>query len=565
MITLLTQARAGDIEPVLGRMLLLARDGRGRKGDGSGLPSVRSLKRWLRESRPKAKRSPKVPSWGAAFLACYQQPQKPSVKEAYDQAIDQNALGDSPPSIHQVRRFLDTIGAVTRETGRLGAHELKNILPFVRRDFSALEPNDIWSGDGHTFDAEVQHPLHGRPFRPEITTFICIATRRITAWSVGLAESSWAVADALRWGMERNGIPAMLYVDNGSGYRNAMMADEATGLMGRVGTTIVHALPYNSQAKGVIERSHQTLWVRAAKLLPSYMGQAMDREARLAQFKLTRKAIKHGGVMPLMPWDLFVEFCQSVIDAYNAHGHRSLKGLSPDAVLTNFQARGWAPELLEPTELETLFRPRVSRTVSRGELLVMNNRYFSRELTEFNGVEVHVAYDIHDPAKVWVYALDGRLICEAECDGNKRHYYPVPVVEQARQKRAQGRLNRVDVKREEILAELHGTPALTVAPASQVVIAGKVINPAAAIAERVMAREITDLPADMPRIAPAPQPAPRRSRSEMSSEEVYAEWLEIGRRLQAEEAVSEQDRNFHRRWPESSQGKVWFKRHANGA
>lgn len=51
-----------------------------------------------------------------------------------------------------------------------------------------------------------------------------------------LAESSLAVADALRNAVEANGIPALIYVDNGSGYKNAFMQDEATGLVGRIGS-----------------------------------------------------------------------------------------------------------------------------------------------------------------------------------------------------------------------------------------------------------------------------------------------------------------------------------------
>jgi putative transposase len=567
MVTLLTQARAGQIEPVLGRMLRLARDERGRKGDGSGLPAVRTLKRWLKDATPKAKSQPKVPPWGSAFLAYYQRPQKPSVDAAYRLACKEKAFGSESPSIHQVRRFLDMLGTVTRETGRLGNHELKNLKPFIRRDFSQLEPNDIWSGDGHTFDAEVQHPLHGRPFRPEITTFIDIATRRLVAWSVGLAESSWAVADALRWGVEHNGIPAMIYVDNGSGYRNAFMNDKATGLIGRIQATMVHSLPYNSQAKGVIERSHQTLWVQAAKELPSYMGHAMDREARLEQFKLTRKALKHGGTMPLIPWDLFIEFCQQIIEEYNARVHRSLKRLSPDLAWANFKAKGWTPVFLQPEELDTLFRPRTERITERGELKVMTNIYFSSLLKEFTGNPVHVAYDIHDPSKVWVYLPDGRFLCTADINGNSKHYYPVAVVEQARQKRAQGRLNRVDVKRDEILAELHGAPALAAAASETIVIGGRVINPAEAIAAREavsVMQEVTAeaLPPSIPRIQPA---APARSRSDMSLAEVAAEWETVGQRLQDEAPVSEQDRNFYQRWPQSSQGRVWFKRQGNGA
>ena len=476
MTALLHNAHTGLLDPVTINMLRLARDRRGRAGDG--YPSIRTLKRWLAAAdlAPKQRHQDMaVPAWARAFLSVYQQPQKPTVESAYRQFCAAVPAA-SRPSIHQVRRFIARLGTVTRERGRMGDRELKNIQPFVRRDFSHLEPNDVWSADGHTFDAEVQHPFHGRPFRPEITTFVDIGTRRAVGWSVDLAESSMAVADALRSGVERYGVPALIYVDNGSGYRNAFMQDDATGLVGRIGATMTHSLPYNSQARGVIERLHQTLWVDGSKLLPSYMGAAMDREARLQQFKLTRKALKAGGVMPLMPWDLFVAWCEQRIAEYNARGHRSLKNVSPDLAWKAFEARGWTAHTIDAEQLATLFRPRVTRTLARAEIRLFNNLYFARELEEFHGLEAHIAYDIHDASRIWVYLPDGRLVCEAEVNGNRKHYFPVPVIEQARQKRAEGRLARVDAKRDEILEELNGGPALAAPKGGQIVIGGRVIE-----------------------------------------------------------------------------------------
>ncbi|WP_081333577.1 hypothetical protein [Burkholderia territorii] len=52
--------------------------------------------------------------------------------------------------------------------------------------------------DTRTFDAEIQQPMHGRPFRPEMTAIVDIATRRAVDFSIGLAESAIAVIDALR-------------------------------------------------------------------------------------------------------------------------------------------------------------------------------------------------------------------------------------------------------------------------------------------------------------------------------------------------------------------------------
>lgn len=562
MHTLLNNARTGLLDGVTTNMLRLSRDARGRSGDG--FPSIRTLKRWLAAAdlAPKQRHQDMtIPPWAKAFLAIYQQPQKPAVADAYDQFC-RTAPVEGRPSIHQVRRFLDKLGAVTRERGRMGPRELKNIQPFVRRDFSMLEPNDVWTADGHTFDAEVQHPFHGRPFRPEITVFADIATRRAVGWSVDLAESSMAVADALRNAVENNGIPALIYVDNGSGYKNAFMQDEATGLVGRIGSTMTHSLPYNSQARGVIERLHQTLWVAGAKQLPSYMGAAMDREARLQQFKLTRKALKQGGAMPLMPWDLFVQWCEERIADYNTKQHRSLGGTSPELCLRAFMAKGWAPHMMAADEMATLFRPRVTRTLARAEIRLFNNIYFARELEEFHGLEAHIAYDIHDAERIWVYMPGGRLICEARVNGNRTHYMPVPVIEQARQKRAEGRLGRLDAKREEILEELHGGPALAAVATSQVVIGGRVIEHetlSAAVTPAVTVAPPTRTEERKQRAAQIVQPTPR---SERPAAENYAEWLAIDARLQAGETVSEPDARWHRSYPQSAQFRAEAKKKA---
>lgn len=480
MITLLTQAKAGTLDDHLVMMLRAARDERGRKGDG--FPSIRTLKRYLGLSKAgslapkKARADFTVPAWAPSFLGFYQVPQKPSVEHAYSLFVEAHRSREREwdfPSIHQVRRFLGKLGNVTREVGRMGPRELKNIRPFVRRTFDQLLPNDVWSADGHTFDAEVQHPLHGRPFRPEITAMIDIATRRLVGFSIGLAESSLAVLDALTDAVTHNGVLAIFYVDNGSGYANQMIEAEGTGMQGLLGFQVAHSLPYNSQARGVVERLHQSLWIRAAKELPSFIGAQMDREAKQAQFKITRAAIKHGGALPLMGWDTFMRFCQEQMAKYNARPHSTLpkivdpldgkrRHMSPDEALEAFRTKGWEPITLSDGETQSVFRPRIERTVRRGEIQLFNNRYFSGLLEEFHDEVVHVAYDIRDAKYVWVHHADGRFICKAEFGGNERHYFPMSFVEQAREKRADARLKRVDARRDEIEAERRGHPALTI-------------------------------------------------------------------------------------------------------
>ena len=139
--------------------------------------------------------------------------------------------GVAVPSYAAAWRFLQRLDGVERHHGRLGPRALRNLRPYRQRDASGLWPLEVVSMDGHTFDAEVAHPFHGQPFRPEITSAIDIATRRLVGWSVALAESALAVLDAVRHTVQTAGIPAVLYVDNGSGYHNALMEQQAIGFM----------------------------------------------------------------------------------------------------------------------------------------------------------------------------------------------------------------------------------------------------------------------------------------------------------------------------------------------
>lgn len=562
LTTLLTSARAGKLDAHLDKLLRLARDPRGRAGDG--YPSPRTLKRWLAagDLTPKVQQPDmRVPAWAGDFLSLWQVPQKPSVDAAYR---DFTAMWPGV-SVHQVRRFLAKLGTVTRERGRMGDRELKNIRPFIRRDWSEFQPNDVWIADGHTFDAEVQHPLHGRPFRPEVTVFIDGGTRRVTGWSLGLAENAIGVADALASGVRRCGLPAIVYGDNGAGYRANLLTDEATGILSRIHATPEFALPYNSQAKGIVERLHRTLWVAAAKALPSYVGACMDKEARLAQFKLTRRALKHGGAMPLTPWDVFVEFIEGKVAEYNARPHRSLGGISPDGAWANWIAKGWEAVRLADGDAVDLFRPRIERIADRGEINLFTNIYYSRQLEEFHGLTLHVAYDIHDPAKVWIYTPEGRFVCEAEANGNRRAAFPVAVVQQAREKRAKGRLQKVNAKREEILEELRGRPALAAPAAGQIVIGGRILDPAAL--SSISVGPETTAPQSLPGRADemglgAEKVAHAVPRTERSAAENYADWLEIDRRVLAGEAVSEADARWHRSYQNSAQFRAETKRKA---
>lgn len=444
---------------------------------GRGNVSRRTLFDWVKafetsEANPEASavallapkaRTTEIPEWAGILLKIWSDPAKPELAEVMRRI--EAAYADSDvevPSYHQARYFLDThVGNVERERGRMGSREIKNIKPFIRRDTAPLLPTDVYTADGHTFDAEVAHPDTGKPFRPEITTVMDVHTRMIVGYSIDLAESGLAVLDAISNAASSYGIPAIFYVDNGSGYKNAMMKDESVGVMTRMGTEVKHSIAYNSQARGMIERVHQTVWIRLARKLPTYIGDDMDSQAKQAVFKKTRKDIKaFGESKALIGWTEFLTIAADAVTAYNNEAHSGLprrynattgrrEHLSPQ-MMWNEQAvamdnAGTGLVLVSDAERDDLYRPYVQRKCLRGEINLFSNKYFSTDLEQYHGEQMLVGYDIHDGSRVWVRDMAHRLITIAEFEGNKKAYFAQSALGDAREKRAQGQVKRAQV------------------------------------------------------------------------------------------------------------------------
>jgi putative transposase len=135
-----------------------------------------------------------------------------------------------------------------------------------------------------------------------------------------------------------------------------------------------------------------------------------------------------------------------------------MRHMSPSECWDRHLANGVELVWLEPAELEDCFRPYEIRTVSRCEIKLFKSTYFNKALTHYHEQEVQVGYDIHDASRVYVRDLDGHLICTAGLDANKTDYFPKSALEEARERRARGRVRRLETHRQEALEELSGRP-----------------------------------------------------------------------------------------------------------
>ena len=475
---LVKHAQDGQLSPYLQQRVQLAND---RKTAERGL-SERTLKRWLAAWRAagqdEAALAPvrqraclEVPEWVPSFLRCYQRPTKPSVAASYAEFA--TSWNKPLPSIHAVQRFLKKLSPDALNMGRMSPQELKSLQTFRRRSTENLFPGDVYTADGHKFDAEVVNPLTGKPYRPEITTVLDVATRRVVGISVGESESAFGVLDALRDAVQKC-MFAVFYVDNGSGFDN----DTVREVVDRLGGTMQHSLPYNSQARGLSERGHQTIWVRAAKKLTSYIGADMDKHVGTKVHRISRRDLKEQGKSRLLPeFGVFMAGVEHEIAHYNSTPHRGLgrvrdpetgasRHMSPDEAWNAAIEEGWSPIIAPPVLVESLMRPQAIRTTRRGEVSWAGNNYFMADLTALHGQEIRIAYDVRDASKVWTYTMDGELIGPAKLDGNSSDYMPKTMMEIARDKRQQGQLNRAVNKVETLTGHRVEMIAPTVSPSA---------------------------------------------------------------------------------------------------
>ncbi|WP_454840965.1 DNA-binding protein [Pseudomonas hormoni] len=537
--TLVSLAKAEQLTPYLTGLVQRAND---RKTDDRSL-SERTLKRWLADYRnegetglapARRQKDLSLPAWSAAFLTCYQRPTKPSVEAAYAEFALKHPA--ERPSIHVVRRFLNKLSAEARERGRRTPQELKALQPFKRRTTKNMYPCDVFTADGHKFDAEVLNPRTGKPYRPEATTVLDVATRKALGISIGEAESTIGVMDALRDAMQ-HGMFALFYVDNGSGFAN----DTVREVVDRLGGTMTHALPYNSQARGLIERSHQTIWVNAAKKLTSYIGADMDKHAGTKVHRIGRKELRETGRTRLIP--TFAEFMAGVeyeIETYNNSPHRGLakfrdplsgklRHMSPNEAWDAARAEGWEPIVAPAELLNDLTRPQVIRPTRRGEVTWAGETYFLDALRNFHGDEIRLAYDVRDASRVWVRTLDGDLIGEALVDGNASDYMPKAMIEKAYDKRESGQMKRAIDKVETLTGKRVEMIAPTTAPSAQL-----------SLEQMAEARRFAELAAPKAKTFDLPTDPTAR----------YRFWNQLDARLTSGETLTPEETQWHSRYPQ---------------
>lgn len=425
-------------------------------------------------------RAPEQIAWLTRFLAHWRNLNGPSIQAAYREFADEWAkdFADQPamvaacPSYHAVLRAMDKLPRREKARGRVSGSAARALETYVKRDWSTMPVNGCWISDGKSLNLKVAHPIHGRPFTPELTMVIDGRSRVVVGWSLALAENVIAVADAYRHAMSRFGKPLFTYSDNGGGEKNKTLDADTTGIFPRLGIQHMTGIPGNPQARGIIERLNGVIPRAIAQKYPTYNGHGADQEHVRVTSRAINSAInaldknkelnpvQRNALAKLPSWQQLLDVIEEEVEKYNnTHRHSELPKVD-GRHMTPMEARraalaeeGDEIEYLSAIELREAFMPEMTRTANRGWLQIFNNDYYSEALLSVDTEEIRVAYDIHDATRVVVRRMDGSFVCEAIWNGNKHAAIPVPMVEVAKEKRKQRRLARVDEQRREIEAE----------------------------------------------------------------------------------------------------------------
>lgn len=430
-------------------------------------------------------RAPEQIAWFTRFLAHWRNLNGPSIQAAYrefaeewaEDFADQPAMLTACPSYHAVLRAMDKLPRREKARGRVTGSAARALETYVKRDWSTMPVNGCWVSDGKSLNMKVAHPIHGRPFTPELTMVIDGRSRVVVGWSLALSENVIAVADAYRHAMSQHGKPLFTYSDNGGGEKNKTLDADTTGIFPRLGIQHMTGIPGNPQARGIIERLNGVIPRAVAQKYPTYNGHGADREnARLTSVRINSAVnaleknkelnpVQRNALAKLPSWAQLLEVIEEEVFKYNEHHRHSELPKVDGRHMTPMEARraalaeeGDEIEYLSTVELRDAFMPEVTRIADRGWLQIFNNDYSSEELIKVDGEEVRVAYDIHDATRVIVRRMDGQFVCEAIWNGNKVAAVPVTAMANAMDERRKRRMNLNDAKRREIEAE--GRPVL---------------------------------------------------------------------------------------------------------
>ena len=354
------------------------------------------------------------------FWALYCHQNKLSAADCHRNAaimVRRGMSGEKIPTMRQVLYAIAQEDQAALMLARHGEEAVKNkYLDYIRRDISALEPNELWIADNRTFDMLVQIPgADGAPVatRPVVCAIIDAKSKEMVGWRVdAIANNAISIAETIAAAIAMAGAPPPDFLaDNGKDFKchglslPCEVAGHSHSIFKELGMQAHFSIPYNGRAK-TVERVFRDVATTFDKWFSSYLGnKPADRPDSAAYYH------KHPETLHTMPQ--FAEAFEAYLQIRRNTPSDSLDGHTPAEVWATRQSgRGgeWTPDRLRAAFLW----PVGTRKVDRGPCVRVDHvEYFSDDLWPHLGQKLLVKVDkLSGGESASVFHHDGKLVCE---------------------------------------------------------------------------------------------------------------------------------------------------------
>lgn len=407
----------------------------------------------------------KLRGWEAKALELYHVPSRPTMnavarKLREDLGFDE---GSNIATDTAVRRFFNSMPSELKDKSswRMGQKTYRdNQRDYNIRTTENLPVGFIYQGDGHCLDVYLAHPETGTPWRAELTPWMDVRSRYIVGYDISMAESAHSTIASLSKAMlNHDHVPAMLHVDNGSGFKNQLTNDKVAGFYKRFDIDVMWAIPGNAKAKN-IERWFRYLEGDFNKMaFPEFfVGDQHSEEAKLYMLRdLNKKTGDKTVVLPTLE-EWITEF-DLWLTKYHNRPHPEDKSTTP--------AKMWATLKRTPIHIDYDFNTsmRLQVNVKRNKVRFQNRVYTADFLYQFNDKKMMVEYELGQDKACRLLDLNGRFVLRLQLK-SKKDWLPSDRIAEAKIVAAKAATKRLEKQIEEKQARL-APEAINLAPLTE--------------------------------------------------------------------------------------------------
>lgn len=357
--------------------------------------------------------------------ALYFSKNKPQMSVVWSELV--KIFGIKAISYQTLRNFLNKdVNIIEKNKARMGPKEFKDThTPYIVRSYEDIKAGDIWTADGHDIDALCRVKVAGKwkEIKLKLIAWLDVKSRLIVGWTLSKTETTEAIAIALKRAIEKNGVPKMIFTDNGKAFTSKVLegTEELEGIYASLGVEVIHALPYNAQAKN-IERWFTDFKQNLSKRFNTYIGgNVLERPEHMKGLCMTK--IARGEAVTEDELELEIEkyieeknhLFYAIRRAGGRKAHRG-KGMNNRTPLEVFNEEYPVAErrTIDEEKLRLLFMYEEMRRVQQNGIEFMGNLYINEHLYYKQAERVKIKYDPHNLSYVYVYLETGEYLCKAE-------------------------------------------------------------------------------------------------------------------------------------------------------